>query len=60
VIIGVLFITAVASLMKTRRDERKNAASAESVAADIEQGELTDNDRSPLESGDNAADRTGR
>jgi hypothetical protein len=45
VIIGVLVITAVASLMKTRRDERK---SAEETA------------RSPLEAGDTAADQTSR
>jgi tellurite resistance protein TerC len=58
VIIGVLVITAVASLMKTRRDGRKE--SAEEVAAEVEQGELTENDRSPVESGDTAADRPGR
>ncbi len=58
VIIGVLVITAVASLMKTRRDERNESAGT--VAAEVEQGELTENDRSSVESGDTAADRPGR
>jgi tellurite resistance protein TerC len=61
VIIGVLVITAVASIMKTRRDERNDGASAEVAATgNDEEGESTETDRSPLEAGDTAADRTGR
>jgi len=66
VIIGVLIITAVASLMKTRRDERKNGASAEVAAIDesdrstATDDESAETDRSPLEAGDTAADRPGR
>jgi tellurite resistance protein TerC len=52
VIIGVLIITAVASLMKTRRDER--VAGAEPAETDERNDE--ENDRSPVEAGDTAAD----
>ena len=45
VIIGVLIITAVASLMKTRRDERRN-------------GDTTIEEKSPEPAGDTAADRS--
>lgn len=45
VIIGVLVITAVASLMKTRRDERNN-------------GDATIEEESPEPAGDTAADRS--
>jgi tellurite resistance protein TerC len=51
VIIGVLVITAVASLAKTRRDDRK------AVAEESSDGET---DRSPVEAGDTTADPRGR
>jgi tellurite resistance protein TerC len=49
VIIGVLVVTAVASLMKTRRDERRETP--------IEDDSFVETDRSPVEAGD--ADRRG-
>jgi tellurite resistance protein TerC len=51
VIIGVLFITAVASLMKTRRDERRAGAPAAGTV------DTAETDGSPVEAGD-TADRT--
>lgn len=56
VIIGVLVITAVASLAKTRRDERKASESSTVEPAD-EAGEVTD--RSSVEAGE-TADQRGR
>lgn len=55
VIIGVLVITAVASLMKTRRDERRETPATEPVEDDT----FIETDRSPVEAGDTAADRRG-
>jgi tellurite resistance protein TerC len=49
VIVGVLVVTAVASLMKTRRDERRDDPTAGEGG--------TETDRTPIEVGDRAADR---
>jgi tellurite resistance protein TerC len=60
VIIGVLVITAVASLLKTRRDERRNStdngSAINGAAIDAEDDEPRI-DREPEPAGDTAADR---
>jgi tellurite resistance protein TerC len=59
VIIGVLIITAVASLAKTRRDER-NAQSESDAVDDVTNGVAVAADRSSAEAGDTAADHRAR